>query len=399
MAQEFRVPSFEIESRINRVQAELQAQDIDGLLVIQRADIFYFAGTAQNALIYIPVEGEPILMVRKYFPRAQKESPLRNIIEIGSITEAKDVIVDFYGMAPEVLGFELDVIPVNDFTFYKTLFPGQRCVDGSESIKKVRMIKSTWELEQMDQVAELSRQTFEYMKKNIRPGYSEMEFAGMFEAFARRLGHPGKLRVRDYQTEGYAWHVLSGKSGGMTGLLDSPASGQGSSSAFPCGGGSKKLAPDEPIMIDFGSALNGYHFDETRMFAITSMPQKAYDASLASIEIYSEILTMVKPGESSKKIFEASVTKAESLGYGEYYLGITDYKVSFIAHGVGIELIEPPFIASKTDIILEPGMVFAIEPKMVFEDEFTVGIENVVAVTDSGYRVISLTPVEVFICN
>ena len=110
------------------------------------------------------------------------------------------------------------------------------------------------------------------------------------------------------------------------------------------------------------------------------MPEKAYDASLASIEIFNEILEMVRPGQSSKKIFEASVLKAKALGYADYYLGIPGHKVSFVGHGIGVELIEPPFIASKTKIILEPGMVFALEPKMVFENEFTAGIENIVVI-------------------
>ena len=398
MTQEFSVPSSETDNRIARVQSEMQKSDIEGLLVIQRADLFYFTGTAQNAFLYIPVLGEPALMVRKYFPRARKESPLRNIIEIESITNVKSMIFEIYGNLPHTLGFELDVIPVNDFNFYRSLFPEQECIDGSNCIKRVRMIKSPWELRQMEQVAELSRRTFEYITNNLQPGYTEMEFAGMMETFARRLGHPGKLRVRDYQTEGYAWHILSGKSGGMTGLLDSPASGEGTSAAFPCGGGNKKLAAGEPIMIDFSSALNGYHFDETRMLAINSMPKKAFDASLACIEIYNEVLERVMPGQSSQKLFEISVSKAKALGYGDHYLGIPGYKVTFIAHGIGVELVESPFLAQKSETILEPGMVFALEPKMVFDNEFSAGIENMFVVTDNGYRVLSRTPVEVFIC-
>jgi len=66
--------------------------------------------------------------------------------------------------------------------------------------------------------------------------------------------------------------------------LDSPASGQGTSAAFPVGGGNKKLAPDEPIMIDIASVFNGFHMDETRMFAIGSMPKEALDASLVSLK-------------------------------------------------------------------------------------------------------------------
>ena len=152
------------------------------------------------------------------------------------------------------------------------------------------MIKSPWEIVQMEKTARISYKTFEYIRETIRPGYTEMEFGGMVEAFARKIGHAGRLRVRDYQTEGYPWHILSGVSGGMVGLLDSPASGQGTSAAFPVGAGNRKLLADEPIMIDLSSVMNGFHMDETRMFAIGTMPREALDASLAIIDIHDWVL-------------------------------------------------------------------------------------------------------------
>ncbi len=307
-------------------------------------------------------------------------------------------IADFYGSLPRTLGFELDVVPVKDFAFYRRLFPGQDCVDGSPLILKTRMIKSPWEIAQMERTARISCRTFEYIRDNIRPGYTEMEFGGMYEAFARKIGHGGRLRVRDYQTEGYPWHILSGVSGGMVGLLNSPASGQGTSAAFPVGGGNKKLAPDEPIMIDIASVFNGFHMDETRMFAIGSMPKEALDASLATIEIHNTVLDSVRPGIPIKDLFDTALTKAEKLGYAEPYLGPPGYKVQFIGHGIGLELIEQPILSAKDDSPLQPGMTFAIEPKMVFKNRFSAGVESVFTVTETGYRLISQIPLKVFVC-
>jgi Xaa-Pro aminopeptidase len=63
-----------------------------------------------------------------------------------------------------------------------------------------------------------------------------------------------------------------------------------------------------------------------------------------------------------------------------------------------MELIEQPVIARGRDEQLMPGMVFALEPKMVFQNEFSAGIESVFAVTETGSRLISRVPVEIFIC-
>ncbi len=394
----YKVPATEIESRRLNIQQALRQNDIDGLFIVQRVDLFYFSGTAQNGYMYIPAQGQPILFIKQYFPRAVKESSIADIVRIGSIKEIPQSIADRYGRLPQVLGFELDVLPVNDFNFYQSFFEIKKCVDGSPLILKARRIKSDWEIAQLEKTAAVTAKTFEYMRTTIRPGLSEIEFAGMFETYARRLGHGAGIRVRHYQTEGYPWHILSGKNGGMVGLLDSPASGQGTSAAFPVGAGHKKLCASEPIMVDLASVLNGYHLDETRMFAIGSMPDKAMKTCRVAMEIHNAILERAKPGITLGELFDHSVKLAAKLGYAESYLGIPEHKVSFIGHGIGLEIVEPPIIARNRKDRLEPGMVFALEPKLVYEDEFCAGIESVFRVTESGARLISKVPVEVFVC-
>ena len=398
LTNQFKVPASEIKSRTLNIQRELQQNQIDGLYIVQRVDLFYFSGTAQNGFMYMPAEGEPLLFIKQYLPRAEQESSIANIIKIKSIKEIPGLIADRCARLPAVLGFELDVVPVNDFHFYQSLFNAAQCVDAAPHILKTRRIKSPWEITQMENTAEMTRKTFAYMRDIIRPGLTEMEFAGMFETYARRLGHGARIRVRHYQTEGYPWHILSGTSGSLPGLLDSPASGEGTSAAFPVGAGYKKLRADEPIMVDLGSVLNGYHMDETRMFAINTMPDKAMQTCRAAIEIHNRILEKAKPGATLAELFDDSVRLAEKLGFADSYLGVPGHKVSFIGHGIGLEIIEPHIIARNRDDRLEPGMTFALEPKFVHENEFTAGVESVFVVTEDGSRLISKVPVEVFIC-
>ena len=238
--EEFKVPGLEIKQRTQNIQRQLQQHDIDGLFIVQRVDLFYFSGTSQNGFLYIPAEGEPVLLIRQYLPRARSESSIKNIIQIQSIKEIPTLLNDIYGRLPGVLGFELDVLPVNDFYFYRGLMGAKKNVDASPSILKLRMHKSDWEIQQMEKTAELTRKTFEYMRKTIRPGLSEMEFATMAEAYARKLGHSAGIRARHYQTESYSWHIISGKNSARVGLLDAVASGEGTSAAFPVGAGKKK---------------------------------------------------------------------------------------------------------------------------------------------------------------
>lgn len=87
MSPQFRVPAAEIESRKQRIQERLRNNHIEALLVVQRVDLFYFSGTAQSGWLFIPAQGEPVLFVKRYLPRARAESPLENIVEVRSITE------------------------------------------------------------------------------------------------------------------------------------------------------------------------------------------------------------------------------------------------------------------------------------------------------------------------
>ena len=271
----FKVPAKEIKQRTLNIQSQLQQRDIDGLFIVQRVDLFYFSGTSQNGFLYIPAEGEPVLFIRQYLPRARTESSIKHIIQIKSIKEIPALLHDIYGRLPGVLGYELDVLPVNDFYFYRSIMRAKKNLDASPSILKLRMKKSDWEIQQMEKTAELTRKTFEYMQNTIRPGLSEMEFAAMAEAYARKLGHSAGLRVRNYKMDVCNWHILSGESGGIVGLVDSPASGFGTSSAFPCSASYKKLVPNEPVMVDFCTVLNGYHVDETRMFSMEPCPKSS----------------------------------------------------------------------------------------------------------------------------
>ena len=81
-------------------------------------------------------------------------------------------------------------------------------------------------------------------------------------------------------------HVLSGVSGLLAAYTDTPSGGPGFSAAFPQGPSLKKLAPNEPISIDLAACVNGYVVDMTRMYALGSLPSRAWEAWEAVEELY-----------------------------------------------------------------------------------------------------------------
>src|SRR4051794_32893086 len=69
----------ESDQRISRLQGMLQEKGLSGALFIFPIDVYYFAGTRQNSTLWVPVDGSPLLLVRKSLTRAREESPIDDI--------------------------------------------------------------------------------------------------------------------------------------------------------------------------------------------------------------------------------------------------------------------------------------------------------------------------------
>jgi Xaa-Pro aminopeptidase len=388
------IPREEIEDRLARLRKGMEREGMEAFLVVQKMDCYYLSGTTQNGLLFVPLEGEPLLMVRREVERARVESPLDEVVELKSTRELPSLIRDHWGRnsAPQTLGLELDVLPVRDYFRYQDLFPGTRFMDASPIMRDIRKIKSPFEIELMRMAGNIGKRVYQEAREILKEGMTEIEFGGLLEAAAKRYGHEGLLRVRSLNYEAYTWHVLSGPSGGIVSQSDSPMGGLGLSPAFPVGASLRVMRAHEPILVDFGTCYHGYQADETRMFSIGEMDKKFIDAYDACQEIHDAVLEETRPGTDCEAIFQKTLRLAEGLGYKDSYLGPPGLQTRFIAHGIGLELNEFPFLAQGQSYPLEEGMTFAVEPKIVFPGEGAVGLENTVLVTRDGYEI--LTPLE-----
>jgi len=385
-------PIKEIENRITKMRRSMEKKEIEGLLVVEKMNFYYLSGTAQDGLLFIPLQGEPLLMIKRELERARVESPLKQIVALKSNKEIPLLIQTHIGKIPKTLGLELDVLPVRDYFKFQELFLGTKLMDVSPILRETRKIKSPIEIDLMKKAGEIGKKVYRQAKKILKKGMTEIEFGGLLEAIAKKYGHEGLLRVRSLNYEAYTWHVLSGVTGGIVSQSDSPMGGLGLSPAFPVGASLKVMRAHEPILVDFGTCYHGYQADETRMFSIGKMKQKFIDAYKACKEIHDTVLEETRSGTDCEAIFLKTLRLAEKLGYKDSYLGPPGLQTRFIAHGIGLELNELPFIAQGQSYPLEQGMTFAVEPKIVFPGQGSVGLENTVVVTKKGYEI--LTPVE-----
>ncbi len=389
-------PLEEVEKRLVRVRTGMENQGMEGLLVIQKMNLYYLSGTAQDGFLFVPLEGEPLLMIKRELERAKAESPVRDVVPLKSNREIPSLIQAHYGKVPSIVGLELDILPVRDYFKFQGFFPGIQFMDASSILGETRKIKSLFEIDLMRKAGEIGMKVYQEAREVLKEGMTEIEFGGCLEAAAKKYGHEGLLRVRSLNYEAYSWHILSGLTGGIVSQSDSPMGGLGLSPAFPVGASLKVMKAQEPILVDFGTCFHGYQADETRMFSIGKMEQKFIDAYNACKEIQDAVLEETRPGADCETLFLKTLPLAEKLGYKDSFLGPPRLQTRFIGHGIGLELNELPFLAQNQSYPLEEGMTFAVEPKIVFPGEGSVGIENTVVVTKDGYQVITPAEQEIF---
>jgi len=380
-------PKYELDRRIDEFQDILKKQGIDGTVIIQNADLFYFAGTIQRSHLFIPAEGKPVLMVKRSFLRAGEESTLENIIHLDNPKEIVTVLKSF-GYGPfKTIGFELDVLPVTQYMRYQKIFEPAEIIDVSSFIRAVRMVKSPYEMEIIRNSAKLHQEIFSFIREILREGITELELAGMVEAACRKRGHHGMLRLRGFNQElGYG-HLMSGYNLAVPSYFDGPTGGRGPDPSFPQSASYKVIGRNEPVLVDYGFVLEGYIVDQTRVFCIGELPEHLVRAYEVSRAIQEQIKERAKPGVACAELYDLAVGIAETSGFGKHFMGFPE-KVSFVGHGVGLELDELPVIAPGFKTPLEAGMVIALEPKFVFPDG-AVGIENTFVVTADGLETIT----------
>ena len=388
-------PTAELDNRCSRLRSRMIEKGLDAVIIVQNADLFYFTGTVQSGNLYVPAEGEPLYLVRKDVGRARMECGLKEVVSFSSMKDIPRIISEYGYPMPRRIGLELDCLPVNFYEKYRSVFPAAEFSDATPLIRLVRMIKSHYEIHLFQDAADQVDKVHRRAKEVIREGMTDLELAAELEMTARKGGHQGFLRMRAFNAELFYAHIFSGSDTAVPAYVDTPLGGMGVSTAFGQGAGYKRIERNEPIIVDFAGCFDGYMVDQTRMFAIGGISDRLKKAYEDMLKVQERMIELAGELPSWGTIYEECHAMANSLGYGDFFMGNKGAQVSFIGHGIGIEIDEYPFIARGfNDMYLEPGMVFAFEPKAVFAGEGAVGIENTFFVTENGVRQLTISDQE-----
>jgi len=381
------VPLPEIGRRLGALQEYLASADIDGALLVYPIDVYYYAGSRQNAALWVPSEGPPTLLVRKSYVRATAETGIGDVRPFPASRE----LPAFFSRNVKRIGMTFDVIPVLQYQFYSGLLSGREFVDISPKNREIRSVKSGWELQQMRGSGRLLCSAFAQVPDILRRGMTELDLAAAFEYLLRKSGSDGYLRIRAFNQE-IVGLAVAGENAALPGCFDGPVTGKGLSGAAPFGPSRDPIREGSPILIDYGVIFNGYIVDMTRIFAFGKLERELNEAFDLAVRIQEWVAGSMIPGSTGEGLFAVAAELAASSGMGDRFMGFPGEQARFVGHGVGLELDELPVLAPRFTAPLREGQTVAVEPKFVFPGAGVVGIENTYAVSGTGCEKITDFP-------
>jgi len=352
--------------RIGALRRKLTRTCLPGLLVTHLADLRYLSGfTGSSAALAITSRKARLFTDGRYATQAAEEVQAARV-EIASGSPAI-AAVQWLAAQPgaEFAGFDPACTMVADLARWKEALPSRLrrsflTALPAPLVEPLRRIKDEDELALMSEAALAGCNLFDHILGFIRPGLQEIAVAAELEHKARLMG----AEAMSFETI-----VASGVR-----------------SALPHGRASSALLPRRGFLtLDFGVILKGYCSDMTRTVYLGTPKSNERIAYQAVLEAQETAVAAVASGVRCGEVDEAARGVLRREGLAEAFSHST-------GHGVGLEIHESPRIGAGQTTRLHTGMVVTIEPGVYLAGQFGIRIEDMVAVTPTGCRVLTPAP-------
>lgn len=385
------IPAQELASRWDKCRALLKRfiPQSQGILIFSRLNIYYFSGSFTSGVLWIPLEGAPILFSRRGIERAKIETPLEHIYTFNSYRDLDTILKDLSLPLPKLVAAEMNGLSWALSRSLMKHLPNQHFVSADKIIGMTRAKKSEWELNILRQAGSRhGRCLTELLPQHLYEGISELEICHKISELFFSQGHLGILRMENYGEEVFLGHISVGESANYPSVFNGPVGLKGVHPSAPyMGSADVKWTKDKPLIIDNGFTLDGYMTDKTQVYWLDDkkyIPADALRAHEFCITLQNKIAQLLKPGTLPSEIWQQSLSEVEKSTWSGGFMGHGKNKVFFVGHGIGLAVDEYPVLAKGFDFPLEKGMTLAVEPKIGIPGFGMVGVENTFEVTTKG---------------
>jgi Xaa-Pro aminopeptidase len=346
-----------LKSRRVKLERFFVTHNLDAILFSNMANVRYLSGFSgsEGALLLTPDRGW-LLCDSRYTTQAAVEAQDLEIREFSVKLDALTELINEQKLFR--VGFEAAHTTVSAFMSFSGNLEGRELVALGADLDQIRSCKDAAEIILLKEVAALASASLEAVLPMLKPGIRESDLARELEFEMRRRGADGRA---------FDFIVASGERGAM-----------------PHGRASDRIIlTGDLVTIDFGAVKNGYHSDETVTVAAGVPESRAAEIHKIVKEAHDLAIAAVKPGISSRYLDSIAREHIGTHGYGEYF-------GHGLGHGVGLEIHEKPTVSPRTEVELQEGMVFTVEPGIYIPGFGGVRIEDTVVVTSSGCEALTM---------
>ena len=354
------------ESRLGRLRAALEQQQLDALIVTNSSNIRYLSGfTGSNGRIVVTATSATLVTDSRYTERAHDELASADASVGGEVQvevapgPGHDALQRLLTKS-NAIGLEADDQSWSQVSALQALFGAERIHATTGLVEALRELKNEAEIELMAQAAAIADHALGQVIASGVAGRSERELQRLLDHAALSFGADGPS---------FDTIVASG-----------PNASRPHHEA-----GDRVIEVGDLLIVDFGAEVGGYRSDMTRSFVIgepTDQQRLMLDA-VAQAQAAGVDRTAV--GVSAADIDDACREVLRAHDLGEYFVHGT-------GHGVGLDIHEAPSVSSTSTATLSAGHVITVEPGVYIPGIGGVRWEDTVVITDHGTRTLTQSP-------
>lgn len=349
----------EREARDLALRERLTTEGLAALIVFDHLNIRYLTGFTGSAGVVVVLPEEIVLLSDfRYRTQAREQAARVRFVEVEG--EIPDRVAGVLAGVEGRVGVEKDQLTVPQWERYEPKLRAMETALVSGLVSDLRRIKSSGEIRAISEACRLTVAVMDRVRQIGIVGRTERDVALELEMWARRNGSDEVpfTYIVAYGPNGAKPHAVAGDSViGEGGLL----------------------------VVDIGTAIDGYASDMTRTFATGDVGSECRRAFDVTLEAQEAARAAAEPGIRCSEVDRVARDIIERHGLGESFK-------HGLGHGVGLDVHEAPALSRRSEDVLVQGMVVTIEPGVYLEGTCGVRIEDTVAVTDLGIEV--LTPYE-----
>ena len=356
------LPPLRTEGRLGRLWDRVADSDADAAVIVEPANVRWLTGfTGSNGVVVVLGADEALLVTDgRYAEQAPAQTGAAGCageIEVVVARDPAEAAAPRLGGSARV-GIEDRVAWGEQIRWSKTITA--ETVPLSGIVESLRAVKDRAELARIETAASIADGALASVVPMLRPGTTESHLQQALDGAIRSAGASGPA---------YDTIVASGPNAALP-------------HATPT---DRRLESGDLVIIDVGARVDGYRSDMTRTFVLGEPSDRAA-AMLEAVERSQAAgAAAVAPGVEAGEIDSACRSVIDDAGMGDAFVHGT-------GHGVGLDIHELPRVASGSVATLEPGNVLTVEPGVYFPGFGGVRVEDLLVVTDSGCRPLTLHP-------